>query len=442
MFDIDIEYIKCTLFCSNLRMQSKKALKEWALNNFRSKETDELLKFLLDKNVTTGISSARLSKHLAKELDPHINMTLLDVCKYIIDNPANDDTLWVVQSYVEKVRLAFESRPTFNNEMAFIHDVFTKQLRLGVDAKTVNSVYRCKLIPVFDVQLAKSIDNVKIPHGEWFSVSQKINGNRCTCYRGKMYSRQGKLWTGLDHIMSDLKKLEVELPVWCLDGELVYKNSEGLSDNDAFTKGTGILNSPDSDKSCIKYVIFDWISNRDFDNGISQDSYKARKDLLIELSYDIHRLGIENVEVVRFFYEGTDETKIDYWIDRATKAGMEGVMVNYDVPYQCKRNSGILKAKRFYTMDLPILGFDVGNGRLSNTLGKVYVEYKENVVGVGSGFSDELRSEIWNNKRKYLGSIIEVKYKNISKDKDTGMLSLQFPVFVRFRDDKNEPSYD
>ena len=152
MFDIDIEYIKCTLFCSNLRMQSKKALKEWALNNFRSKETDELLKFLLDKNVTTGISSARLSKHLAKKLDPHINMTLLDVCRYIMDNPANDDTLWVVQSYVEKVRLAFEDRPTFNNEIAFIHDVFTKQLRLGVDAKTVNSVYRCKLIPVFDVQ--------------------------------------------------------------------------------------------------------------------------------------------------------------------------------------------------------------------------------------------------------------------------------------------------
>ena len=292
------------------------------------------------------------------------------------------------------------------------------------------------------MQLAKSIENVKIPHNEWFSISQKINGNRCICYRGKMYSRQGKLWTGLDHIMSDLKKLEVELPVWCLDGELVYKNEEGLSDNDAFTKGTGILNSPDSDKSCIKYVIFDWISNRDFDNGISQDSYKARKDLLIELSYDIHRLGIENVNVVRFFYEGTDETKIDYWLDRATKAGMEGVMVNYDVPYQCKRHSGILKAKRFYTMDLPIIGFEAGDGRLSDTLGKVYVEYKENVVGVGSGFSDELRSEIWNNKKKYLGSIIEVKYKNISKDKSTGMLSLQFPVFVRFRDDKNETSYD
>ena len=68
--------------------------------------------------------------------------------------------------------------------------------------------------------------------------------------------------------------------------------------------------------------------------------------------------------------------------------------------------------------------------------------FDNNAVGVGSGLSDELRAEIWSNKREYFGKIIEVKYKSISKDKNTGLRSLQFPVFVRFRDDKNEPSYD
>lgn len=435
---IDREFVQCYEFSSSIQNTSSRVKKASILLYNRNDCISHFLNFLLDANITTGISTARINKKLSSELDPNISMSFFDVCHYISNNPSNDNTLLVAQSYVEKVR-----KETNGESFAeFAKLVFTKKLRLGIDAKTVNKAYGFMLVPNFEVQLAKSIENVKIPHNEWFSISQKINGNRCICYRGKMYSRQGKLWTGLDHIMSDLKKLEVELPVWCLDGELVYKNDEGLSDNDAFTKGTGILNSPDADKSCIKYVIFDWISNRDFDNGISQDSYKVRKDLLIELSYDIHRLGIKNVEVVRFFYEGTDETKIDYWLDRATKTGMEGVMVNYDVPYLCKRHSGILKAKRFYTMDLPILGFEVGEGRLSNTLGKVYVEYEGNVVGVGSGFSDGLRSEIWNNKRKYLGSIIEVKYKNISKDKNTGMPSLQFPVFVRFREDKNEPSYD
>ena len=435
---IDREFVQCYEFSSSIQNTSSRVKKASILLYNRNDCISHFLNFLLDANITTGISTARINRKLSSELDPNISMSFFDVCRYISNNPSNDKTLWVAQSYVERVR-----KETNGESFAeFAKLVFTKKLRLGIDAKTVNKAYGFMLVPNFEVQLAKSIENVKIPHNEWFSISQKINGNRCICYRGKMYSRQGKLWTGLDHIMSDLKRLEVELPVWCLDGELVYKNDEGLSDNDAFIKGTGILNSPDSDKSCIKYVIFDWISNRDFDNGISQDSYKIRKDSLVKLSHDIERLGIKNVEVVKFFYEGTDETKIDYWLDCATKAGMEGVMVNYDVPYLCKRHSGILKAKRFYTMDLPILGFEVGEGRLSNTLGKVYVEYEGNVVGVGSGFSDELRSEIWNNKRKYLGSIIEVKYKNISKDKNTGMPSLQFPVFVRFREDKNEPSYD
>lgn len=435
---IDREFVQCYEFSRSIQNTSSRVKKASILLYNRNDYISHFLNFLLDANITTGISTARINRKLSSELDPNISMSFFDVCRYISNNPSNDKTLWVAQSYVERVR-----KETNGESFAeFAKLVFTKKLRLGIDAKTVNKAYGFMLVPNFEVQLAKSIENVKIPHNEWFSISQKINGNRCVCYRGKMYSRQGKLWTGLDHIMSDLKRLEVELPVWCLDGELVYKNDEGLSDNDAFIKGTGILNSPDSDKSCIKYVIFDWISNRDFDNGISQDSYKVRKDSLVKLSHDIERLGIKNVEVVKFFYEGTDETKIDYWLDCATKAGMEGVMVNYDVPYLCKRHSGILKAKRFYTMDLPILGFEVGEGRLSNTLGTVYVEYEGNVVGVGSGFSDELRSEIWNNKKKYLGSIIEVKYKNISKDKNTGMLSLQFPVFVRFREDKNEPSYD
>lgn len=434
---IDDEFIQCNSFSCVMQNTASRVQKMSLLLKSRDDCISFFLRFLLDGNITTGISTAKINKKLSKKLDPDINMGFFDVCKYISENPSNDGTLWVAQSYVEKVRQEFD-----DSYAEFAKLVFTKKLRLGVDSKTVNKAYGFMLVPNFEVQLAKSIENVKIPHDKWLSISQKINGNRCICYRGNMYSRQGKLWTGLDHIMSDLKKLDVELPVWCLDGELVYKNEEGLPDNDAFTKGTGILNSPDADKSCIKYVIFDWISNRDFDNGISQDSYKVRKDSLVKLSHDIERLGIKNVEVVKFFYEGADETKIDYWLDCAIKAGMEGVMVNYDVPYLCKRHSGILKAKRFYTMDLPILGFEVGEGRLSNTLGKVYVEYEGNVVGVGSGFSDELRSEIWNNKKKYLGSIIEVKYKNISKDKNTGMSSLQFPVFVRFREDKNEPSYD
>lgn len=431
---IDNEFIQCELFSKKMQDTSSRVQKASILLDNRNDTIAFFLRFLLDKNITTGISTAKINKKLRKELNPNIGMSFFDVCRYISENPANDDTLWIAQSYIAKVKAK-------SKDDEFTKLVFTKKLHLGVEAKTVNQAYGYMVVPNFEVQLAKSIENVKLQKNQWFSISQKINGNRCVCYRGKLYSRQGKLWTGLDHILEDLKKL-FDLSDCCLDGELVYKNEEGLSDNDAFIKGTGILNSTDADKSCIKYIIFDFISNKDFDIGCSDSPYMIRRLMLNEVDKSIKACNLQNIEIVRFFYAGLDETQIDYWLDYATNAGMEGIMINYNTPYLCKRHSGILKAKRFYTMDLPIVGFEVGDGRLSNTLGKIYVEYKGNKIGVGSGFSDELRSEIWSNKETYLGQIVEVKYKNISKDKNTNLESLQFPVFVRFRNDKTETSYD
>ena len=92
--------------------------------------------------------------------------------------------------------------------------------------------------------------------------------------------------------------------------------------------------------------------------------------------------------------------------------------------------------------DLKVIGYEEGDGRLKGTLGTLFVDYKGNRVGVGSGYTDEQRTLIWANKDNIEGTIIEVKYKEITKDKKTGLESLQFPVFVGIRNDKTEPSYN
>ena len=120
---------------------------------------------------------------------------------------------------------------------------------------------------------------------------------------------------------------------------------------------------------------------------------------------------------------------------------MEGLMLNLDVPYRFKRTKELVKVKRFYSMDLPVVRMDKGTGRNKDRLGKVYVDFKGNEVGVGSGFSDEQREYFWQHPEKILYKIIEVKYKEETKNKD-GTESLQFPVFSRIRDDKNEVSYE
>ena len=84
---------------------------------------------------------------------------------------------------------------------------------------------------------------------------------------------------------------------------------------------------------------------------------------------------------------------------------------------------------------------ETGTGKNEDTLGNLIVKYKDNTVGVGSGFSDEQRHEIWNNKDNYIGRIAEVRYKDITHDKTTGKESLQFPTFVQFREEGKEISY-
>ena len=61
---------------------------------------------------------------------------------------------------------------------------------------------------------------------------------------------------------------------------------------------------------------------------------------------------------------------------------------------------------------------------------------------MGSGFTDEERSYYWNNQDKIIGRVIEVKYKETTTDKKTGLESLQFPVYVGLRENGKEVSYN
>jgi len=97
--------------------------------------------------------------------------------------------------------------------------------------------------------------------------------------------------------------------------------------------------------------------------------------------------------------------------------------------------------KQFYSMDLPIVRCEEGSGRLSGKLGAFVLDFRGNEVKVGSGFSDEQRIAYWQKREEISGMLCEVKYKEISSDKNTGLQSLQFPIFIRMRDDKTEVSY-
>ena len=81
--------------------------------------------------------------------------------------------------------------------------------------------------------------------------------------------------------------------------------------------------------------------------------------------------------------------------------------------------------------DVRITGFKEGAGRLLGTLGSIQTKHGS----VGSGFDDALRDEIWANRAKLKGTIIQVEYREVT---EAG--KLRFPAYVRQRFDKTEES--
>lgn len=312
--------------------------------------------------------------------------------------------------------------------------LLSKTLRLGLTAKSVNKVIP-NLIPEWEVQQAFPIDKYPLADGEHFWLTQKLNGVRATYYDGRLIARSGAVYSGVEHITSALRWADDNDVV--LDGELTLRDKGTLSDNEAFRVSTGILNSKSVDKTQICYTIFDAIPRKDFESSSPRTPYSVRRNLLQMFATD----KPEYVSVLPVLYEGTDQSKIAELLDKMVREDKEGLIVNTDVPYRRTRHRGILKVKRFYTMDLPIIRCEEGSGRLSGALGAFVLDYKGNEVSVGSGFTDEQRGEYWSHREELPGVLCEVKYKEISCDKGTKLESLQFPVFVGLRTDKSEVSY-
>lgn len=386
--------------------------------------------FLLDGNIITGISNAKISKSVGNDFVV-TNDTWGNVMDYLHShNSGKDEDILYVQRFII-------NQPEEYRE--FYKQMITKTFRLGADAKLVNKCIT-GLIPTFDVMLGTPIDKVKLKGNEWISISRKLNGCRSAFVGDKCMTRQGKEYKGLEHIISDLHKLG--LKNYFVDGELLYKNKEKLSDSEAFQKGTGIAMSKEGDKSDLKLVIFDIFPLEEFWSGKSKVSYYERKQMLLKIKEDIELFkDVENVEVVQMCYEGTDHSEIWKWLDYAEENDWEGIILNLDAPYECKRTKSLIKCKKFFSCDIRCIGVEEGSGRNKGTLGALVCNYKGFNVKVGTGFSDYDRQHFWKHPEKVIGKIISVKYKEETKNK-AGDISIQFPVFESIRFDKNISSYN
>jgi DNA ligase-1 len=139
------------------------------------------------------------------------------------------------------------------------------------------------------------------------------------------------------------------------------------------------------------------------------------------------------------------------------RQGYEGVMIRQpDSKYKCGRSTPkeqiLMKLKRFLDAEAIVVGFEekmhnentqekdeFGLAKRSskkdglvpaNTLGALIVEDQKTKVrfGIGSGFDDAFKKEVWDNRDSYINKLVKYKYQSVgAKD------APRFPVFLGFR---------
>lgn len=264
-------------------------------------------------------------------------------------------------------------------------------------------------------------------------LSEKLDGIRASIHNGVVMSRSMKPIPS-KAVQEKFGKPEYE----GYDGEIIYgdKNAE-----DVFNKSTRVCMShtiPDGfSVDEITFFVFDMIGEQPYEvrwDNIEPDSING-----------VHRLWMGQIN--------SPEEVQKYEAEFLAK-GAEGVMLRSPQgPYKQGRSTlkegYLLKVKQFEDAEAVVIGFEekmhnaneatigeLGQTKRASfmenlvpteTLGSLFVQDLTTGVefNIGTGYNDQQRQEIWDNRQEWLGKV--VKYKSFKvgvKEKP------RFPVFL------------
>ena len=409
------------------------------LKILKDNKDNELLKKVLEYTYNPfkkyGMSDKTINR--LNQLKPSKWDDVFEMLDELSKSNINDELKLNVNLFLDKEENSWQSDTIYDLYKCML----LKDLKIGCNSKTINKVWK-NLIPSFNVMLAESYFKQKENYinGREFVISTKLDGNRLVIIKRngvvEFYTRQGKLMDGLIEIEEEAKLLDDNM---VYDGELISENPGNLPSDELF-RITMTKARKKGIKTGLIFNCFDMLPVSDFERGICKIPFIKRKTTLKSL---LDSLKLQHIIEVPILYQGTDESKILEWIKWARDNDLEGVMINLsNAPYECKRSKGILKGKVMQSCDLKIIDFEEGEGNFKGTLGATLVEYKDNIVKVGSGYSLEERNYIWKHKKELIGRIMEVSYFEESINSKTGLASLRFPVFKNIREIGKEVSYE
>lgn len=424
-------------FVTEITASNSKKHKQDVLQKYKDDSVvHRYLKIAFDPYAVYGISTKKLHKSVPATSIIGIH-SIFELFTYLTQhNTGTDQIVGLCQDFLDGVAAC-------DRESAdLLEKLICKDLSIGCEAKTINSVIP-GLIPTFEVQLAqKYFEKPEKVDGKTFAITTKIDGGRIIAIKENgsvsFYTRAGQKYEGLVDLEREFSEMFPDNIV--LDGEITILNNKGIPSKEAYKRAMKITRA-DGEKHGLKMLVFDAMPVSDWKTQQSSLTYIQRRQML-DCMTAFYNNDTTYFELLPILYMGSDTSKVLELLEEAIANSEEGVMINIcDAPYEFGRTWNLMKVKKMNTLDLEVVDYEEGSGRLAGTLGAIHVRYKNgNIVKVGSGFSDDLRKQIWNHDVMIVGKIVEIQYFEETTNADGG-ISLRFPVFKDFRPDKLTPDF-
>ena len=266
--------------------------------------------------------------------------------------------------------------------------------------------------------LAYKADKKPITQKEWnegIYMQPKLDGVRCMIQysmwnespdKAKVmaYSRTGKEWKNIDHILKELEPFFKRFPNMVLDGELY--NHDLRRDFEKIISLVRKTKPTDADRQEAKEVV----QFHCYD--VIVPSFSKTFDVRTEFLRMEFANGYPSIKPLG--YEIVSSEKIaGFYHTRNIECGYEGSILRKNALYECKRSYNLQKYKDFHDAEAVITGYVAGKGKRTGTIGKFLMRDEEGVefgCPPGKGFNYKDMAEILENIDDYIGQTATFTY--------------------------------
>ena len=269
--------------------------------------------------------------------------------------------------------------------------------------------------------LAHKFDESRVDWNQAVYIQPKLDGVRCLFTKDGAYSRNHKQFMNVRHIEMALKSFFDQHPNVTLDGEL-YNHK--LKHN--FEKIISLVRKQkptDTDRRDAQHLVqfhcYDYIDN---DN----QSYAERQaNLTCSNIYDAQVKYVQAKRVTS--YEQARDIHAKYLED-----GYEGSIIRLNGLYKQGRSYDLMKFKDFSDTEATIVGYEIGKGKRSGTLGKFLMLDDEGVkfgCPPGKGYTYKDLADMLKNIDQFIGKRATFTY-----FQRTNAGSYRHPLYKGLRD--------